>query len=402
MNRKTFRLISLLTIALIVTAFLAADHFYKSSARLKAFPGQLLMSFPEKPVDFRPSLASNLFFRAETEGNNAVLGPLSRKAGHETYNADYIFSSKSEYINSSLPLPLLMYKAFSISDLESCLRLAALWNGSPSGLFRSAAALEKGRNQASREIWESLSEKDRESWLGRRISQQLTLFETSQNSSPVPVFDRGGVPVGHYLDGDLTIIPALGEAYLPGKALEESLLRADTPPGGGIRISIDLSIQKAAAESLEGYRGSVVIMETRTGEILAAVSDPRTLRTEASAPFTQQYEPASISKLITSSAALRAGIDVEEFMEKTVCNGGKKYGGETLWCSFRSGSLGSLDQALADSCNIAFADLGVAAGRRVILDELRIFGFDRPEAAPFHFGRIIDKTGSDRQLADLP
>lgn len=346
-------------------------------------------------------MASNLFYRAETEGNNAVLRALSRNAGRGAYNADYISSSMSVYINRSLPLPLLMYKAFSVSDLDSCLRLATLWNGSPSGLFRSAAALEKGRHQDSREIWGTLSEKDRESWLGRRISQQLTLAETSQNSSPVTVFDRGGIPVGHYLEGELTIIPALMEAYMPGEALEESLLQADTPPGKGIRLSIDLKIQKEAAESLEGYRGSIVIMEAHTGEILAAVSDPGTLRAESSAPFTQQYEPASISKLITSSAALRAGIDVDEFMDETVCNGGKRYSGGILWCSFRSGRLGSLSRALADSCNIAFADLGVAAGRRAVLDELLIFGFDRPAASPFHFGRIIKKTGSDRQLADL-
>jgi penicillin-binding protein A len=397
MSRKTFRLISLLLIPLAVFAFITADQFYKASAQLKAFPGILLESFPENKITYSPSFFSTVFFRTEIEGNNSVLGILGR---HD--NANYISSSRSEYINSSLPLPLLMFKAFSVSDLDACLRMSELWNGSPSGLFRSAVALEKGLCQDSRQIWETLSEKDRDSWLGQRISRQLTLAETSQNSSPVSIFDRRGIPVGHFLEGNLDLDPDLRDVYnLPKKALEKTLLQYSAPSGRGIRSSIDLNIQKAAGEALAGYRGSVVIIDAHTGELLAAVSDLRTLRTEPSAPFTQQYEPASISKLITSSAALRAGIDVDSFMEKTVCNGAKRYSGKILWCSYRSGRLGTLARALADSCNIAFADLGVAAGRRAILDELLLFGFNRPASAPFHFGKITKKTGDNRQLADL-
>ncbi len=401
MNNKSFRPISLLAIALALLSFLTAEQFFKSSLFLKSFPGQILESYPDETSDCSLSLFFSLFFRTEAEGNIAVLRALDGKAGHGASNADYISSSISTYINRELPLPLLMYKALSVSDLDTCLRLSALWDGSPSGLFRSAVALENGSLEASREIWEGLHEEDRESWLGRRIDQQLKLFETADSNNALTVFDRRGLPLGHIREGKMIIVPGSETYRLPGDAIEKSLLRADLQAGHGYRISIDLDLQKAAVESLEGYRGSIVLLDPSTGEILAAASDPKTLRTEKSSPFTQQYEPASISKLVTSSAALRAGIDVDQFMEGTVCNGGKKYSGETLWCSYRSGRLGSLARALADSCNIAFADLGVAAGRKVLLDELLIFGFDRPAAEPFHFGTITCKTGNDRQLADL-
>ncbi len=401
MNKKIFRLVSLLAVVLAILAFLTAEQFFKSSILLKSFPGQVLESYPGKTDDCRPSLVFSLFFRTETEGNIALLQALGGKLEQETGNADYLSPSISTYINRELPLPLLMYKAFSASDLDACLRLSALWNGSPSGLFRSAVALENGSLEVSRENWERLPETDRESWLGRRILQQLNHFEKAGSSNTVSIFDRRGAPLGHIGEGKIAMLPGPETFRLPGDAIEKALLQADIQAGHGFRTSIDLNLQKAAVESLEGYRGSIVLMDPSTGEILAAASDPKTLRSEKSAPFTQQYEPASISKLVTSSAALRAGIDVDQFMEGTVCNGGKKYSGETLWCSFRSGRLGSLARALADSCNIAFADLGVAAGRQAILEELQIFGFDRPEAEPFHFGKITGKTGNDRQLADL-
>ena len=401
MNKRIFRLIELLAVILAFLAFFPAGQFFKSSVLLKSFPGRILESYPGEAADCSPSLITNLFFRKEAEGNIAVLRALGGKEDQETGNADYISSSISTYINRELPLPLLMYKALSVSDLDACLRLSALWNGSPSGLFRSAVALEKGSPEVSREIWEGLPEKDRESWLGRRILQQLNLFETADSINTAMVFDRRGAPLGYIREGKMTIIPGPETYRLPGDAIEKSLLSSDIQTGHGFRTSIDLDLQKAAVESLKGYRGSIVLMDPSTGAILAAASDPKTLRSEKSAPFTQQYEPASISKLVTSSAALRAGIDVDKFMEKTVCNGGKKYSGETLWCSFRSGRLGTLARALADSCNIAFADLGVAAGRKAVLDELLIFGFDRPAAEPFHFGEITRKTGNDRQLADL-
>ncbi len=385
-------------IPVTVLAFITADQYYRASAHHKSFPGILLESFPGRDIEYRPSLISRLFFREETGAVNLVLRSLEPQG---TQGGEITPSSTAALVAASLPLPLMMYKSFAAADLDTCLRLASIWNQSPSGLFQSAAALEQGKVKTARETWESLLEKDRKSWLGARISRQLTLAESYGDTVPIPVFDRRGIPLGHLNDEVLTLTEDRVSSRLPLRAIKESLQRLEAKSHQGIRSSIDLKIQDAAVASLEGYRGSIVVMDSHTGEILAAASDEKTLKRNPTAPFSQQYEPASISKLITSSAAIRAGINVDEFMEKTVCNGGKRYSGKILWCSFRSGRLGTLAKALAESCNIAFADLGVAAGRKAILDELALFGFDRPDVEPFHFGKIVKKSGDNRQLADL-
>ncbi len=398
MSKNIFRQAGILLIASSVFLVIAADRFFIASAEIKSFPGYLLEASRDDISSFSPSLASRIFFRNETRANMAAIQAVS---GTGDPGGESISPSMREHLSQSLPITLLMYRALSASDFVACRSLAGLWAGSPAGLFAGAVLLEEGSAAGSREVWETLPTADQNSWLGKRILRQLLLAETDEGNPVLPVFDRRGIPLGDYRNGELAIIPDYIDVHLPGRAMAESIKGELVRPLRGVRTSIDLEIQEAARDALEGYRGSIVIMDPHTGEILAAVSDPRTLRGDDSAPFRQQYEPASISKLFTTSAALRAGMDVDEFMADIICSGGKRYSGEILWCSFRSGRLESMARAMSHSCNIGFADLGIAAGRKAVIDELQIFGFDRPVSGPFHFGKIIGRTGNDRQLADL-
>src|SRR5258708_9092767 len=45
-------------------------------------------------------------------------------------------------------------------------------------------------------------------------------------------------------------------------------------PGQKLRLTVDLDIQKAAEQAMEGKNGAVVAMDPRNGEILAMVSRP--------------------------------------------------------------------------------------------------------------------------------
>ena len=51
---------------------------------------------------------------------------------------------------------------------------------------------------------------------------------------------------------------------------------SDVPavPGKQLRLTIDLDLQIAAEEALEGKQGAIVAMDPRNGEILAMVSRP--------------------------------------------------------------------------------------------------------------------------------
>jgi len=166
-------------------------------------------------------------------------------------------------------------------------------------------------------------------------------------------------------------------------------------------LSLDREISRVAFDALEGYRGSIVIVSLQTGDILAAVSDRKTLEKEGTAAFRQLREPASISKLITTTAALRAGVDADAAVSKMTCGGAERYRGGILYCSYRAGPLAGLDHAMAISCNIAFANLGVFVGREGMLDELRRYGFDFPASLGIAYGKILQKEGNQLQLANL-
>ena len=106
-----------------------------------------------------------------------------------------------------------------------------------------------------------------------------------------------------------------------------------SPPATAARLSVDLALSRAAREALGGRRGSIVLVEPRTGAVLAAVSDERTAAAEGAAAFTQRREPASIAKVLTAAAAYRAGLDADAEIGRMTCTGVERYGGKPLWCA---------------------------------------------------------------------
>jgi peptidoglycan glycosyltransferase len=112
-------------------------------------------------------------------------------------------------------------------------------------------------------------------------------------------------------------------------------------------------------------------------------------------------EPASIAKLITTTAAFRAGLDPDQEIEQMVCRGAKRYSGGILYCGSHKEEFEGLVPAMATSCNIAFADLGIKLGWESLLAEQRIFGFGDSQNTSLPLGRIIINQGNDRKLADL-
>jgi cell division protein FtsI (penicillin-binding protein 3) len=103
-------------------------------------------------------------------------------------------------------------------------------------------------------------------------------------------------------------LPGSAHVVMPGRA------------GTGIELTIDQPLQFATEQSLStaittshAKSGVAVVMNTQTGEILAManlVADPKTSRV-SEAPenlaVTQVYEPGSVFKLVTFSAALADG-----------------------------------------------------------------------------------------------
>src|SRR4051812_36722217 len=170
------------------------------------------------------------------------------------------------------------------------------------------------------------------------------------------------------------------------------------PVTGTIVLTLSAKAQLAAAQALNGRRGSVVVLDTRTGGVLAMYSnptfDPNLLAThdqkKAQAAYAflnalpekpllarawrEIYPPGSTFKTVTAATALEDGIDTKrQFPQLTelplplTTNVLENFGGE------RCG--GTLEESYIESCNTTFGQVGLDLGDRLVSGVQR-FGVD--------------------------
>ncbi len=149
------------------------------------------------------------------------------------------------------------------------------------------------------------------------------------------------------------------------------LVRA-LPHGSSIvETTLDPFVQRAALQALGTYRGAIVAIDPRTNELLAIASNAN-----ENIAIDGQYEPGSVIKVLTGLNALSSGADLRA-MFPYVCKGeltidGRHFGD---WVPSGHGTLNSLDDALAVSCNVFFADVGLRLGRERLQQFMRSAGF---------------------------
>ena len=186
-----------------------------------------------------------------------------------------------------------------------------------------------------------------------------------------------------------------------GRAFEE-LEPTATTAGEKLRLTIDLDIQKAAEDALEGHTGAIVALDPGSGEILALASrptfDPNEFATRISSlrwkeltshtgrPFQNRsiqngFPPGSIFKIVMALAGLES--QLINSRQRLLCTGSQRLFGHDFRCSATGGhGWIDLEAALQYSCNIYFYQLG----RNLGIDRIQVF------ARQFGLGR---KTGID-------
>lgn len=147
--------------------------------------------------------------------------------------------------------------------------------------------------------------------------------------------------------------------------------------GDNVITTLDVDLQQAAYDALEGKKGAVVALEPDTGKILAMVSrpgfDPNTLSQDwealISGDNTQAqllnrasqgvYPPGSTFKIVTALEYIREHPDSWENFTFD-CDGSYEWGEYKISC-YHGNAHGhqTLPQAFANSCNGAFASLGI-------------------------------------------
>lgn len=168
-----------------------------------------------------------------------------------------------------------------------------------------------------------------------------------------------------------TFQPQLAGA--PGGTLlagARTLARSAPRPGRTVRTSISVRVERAAIAALGGRYGGVAALQPRSGQVLAL----------AGVAFSALQPPGSTFKVITTSAALQAGIvkPSTAFPVQThaVLEGVdlSNAGGEA--CG------GTLAEAFAESCNSVFAPLGARLGAPKLVAAAERFGFNEPTGIP--------------------
>ncbi|MBI2206335.1 MAG: penicillin-binding protein 2 [Candidatus Rokubacteria bacterium] len=177
------------------------------------------------------------------------------------------------------------------------------------------------------------------------------------------------------------------------------LIRETEPqPGAQVVTTIDRRIQEAAERAMDGRAGSVVVMDPRTGDVLAMVSTPafeidqftgtidraawvRVIRDPMHPMLNRSiqsaYAPGSVFKIIVAAAGLQEGTIVPT--DKTHCTGEFHLGAWTFK-DWKEGGHGTVDlhRALVQSCNVYFYQAGLKIGGTTIAKYARAFGLGEP------------------------
>lgn len=176
----------------------------------------------------------------------------------------------------------------------------------------------------------------------------------------------------------------------PWQALQEAL--GQPSQGNDLVLTIDSTIQQAAATALGSYRGAVIVLDPRTGAVLALDSRPTfdpaavdaqwpTITQDPAAPLVNratqgQYPPGSSFKTITLAAALASGRVTQQSTFE--CPGFITVAGATIIDpnNEQHGHV-TLPQAFAVSCNISFVRVGLLSGADMLIRMARALGLGR-------------------------
>lgn len=183
------------------------------------------------------------------------------------------------------------------------------------------------------------------------------------------------------------VVDARGH-YRSGPAAERLLdapTRQDPLPGRDLRLSIDIELEQAIEKAMRPHlSGAVVVVEVRTGRLLALYSKPDfdpndlsggagkgrvreafnklypdPLRPMLDKSMSGAFQPGSTFKAFTALAALEnRTVNPDETHR---CDGYIAFGRQILHCSHTHGDV-AMREAIAQSCNIYFFSVAETTG----------------------------------------
>ena len=213
------------------------------------------------------------------------------------------------------------------------------------------------------------------------------------------------------------------EVTARGELVRELGTQADRP-GDTLHLTINRDLQNYAARRLGDNSASVIVMDCITGEILCMVSMPaydpnifsrrvparlwNALQTDDHTPLLNKsamglYPPGSTFKMVTTLAALAAGIDPADTVG---CSGAYRLGNNVWHCHARRGHGGvNMHRALPLSCDTYFYVMGRKVGIDAIAAMARRLGPGQEYPLPLPgqaAGIVPDKAWKQRRYGPDP
>ena len=233
-------------------------------------------------------------------------------------------------------------------------------------------------------------------YVGRISDKDLDAKERSRYRGVAHI---GKLGIESYYEGNL--LGRIGYEQVETNAhgrVVRTLAREPAISGNHLHLTLDSRLQKVVRNELAGHRGAAVVLEPHTGEILAFVSMPdydpnlfakgidqvryTALLQDSNKPLLNRalygrYAPGSTLKPILALAGLEHTIDPRR---RVKCPGffALKEGGRVYRCWRKQGhGAVNLKEALEQSCDTYFYQLGLTLGISGISEALTTFGFGK-------------------------
>ncbi|MCU1371889.1 MAG: cell division protein FtsI/penicillin-binding protein 2 [Ilumatobacteraceae bacterium] len=210
---------------------------------------------------------------------------------------------------------------------------------------------------------------------------------------------------------------------LSGKTAKQQVreigdLFVDTDRTGNLKLSVRSDIQKVAKQALGDFRGSVVALDPRTGEVLAMYSNPsydpnlladhdvtdsenayKLLSAADGNPllpkaYREIYPPGSTFKAVTGSTGVEVGGVTPTSPDYPVVRSITVPGTTRPLRNFGGSECGgTLFTILAKSCNTSFAQMGLDLGGDKMVAGAQGFGFN--SVPPFDLPAVASRFKTD-------
>ena len=232
-------------------------------------------------------------------------------------------------------------------------------------------------------------------YVGPVSSRDLEIREDPDPLLKIPRFQIGKVGVERELEATLRGKAGTKkvEVNALGRVMRE-LERKEGSKGANLKLTLDTDLQAYVRARLGTESASAVVLDCKTGEILAICSSPSydpnkfvrgisfddygALRDDNHRPLASKtvqdaYPPGSTFKMVTILAALEAGII--NHREKIRCNGHIEVSNRKFHCWKRDGH-GNVDlvKSLRESCDVYYYELAQKVGIEKIAEVARILG----------------------------